>query len=101
MMRSKAPPKPTRPRGKGVPPSFAGGGGSTTLSCPSCGGGPISVVDSRPRADANYTRRVRVCHACGVRYTTYEITDTEMTELAELRKFKDIVTGLLRKIETT
>ena len=77
-------------------PAFAGDkGGSSTTACPFCSGGPVSVIDSRRAVGHDHVRRARVCRACKTRWTTYEITDAEMLELVELRKFKATVVALL------
>lgn len=41
------------------------------MMCPSCCGETI-VLDSRPTKDDKGVRRRRICHYCGVRFTTHE-----------------------------
>lgn len=81
----------------GVPASHeaARSGEKATAVCPFCSGGPVSVIDSRHAENHSHTRRVRVCRACKVRWTTYEVTDAEMLELVELRKWKTEMLALI------
>lgn len=42
------------------------------MRCPHCGSNEDRVVDSRPVDDRAGVRRRRECHACGIRFTTFE-----------------------------
>ena len=42
------------------------------MRCPGCGTDDDRVVDSRPAPSGDAIRRRRECHACGLRFTTFE-----------------------------
>lgn len=42
------------------------------MRCPGCGADDDRVVDSRPATAGDAVRRRRECHACGLRFTTFE-----------------------------
>lgn len=42
------------------------------MRCPGCGADDDRVVDSRPATTGDAIRRRRECHACGLRFTTFE-----------------------------
>ena len=42
------------------------------MRCPGCGADDDRVVDSRPATSGDAIRRRRECHACGLRFTTFE-----------------------------
>lgn len=72
-------------------------GAGSAMTCPFCQQGPVSVIDSRRAERHSYTRRVRVCRACKVRWATYEITDAEMLELTELREWKAVMVARVKR----
>ena len=46
------------------------------MKCPFCNQDDTRVVDSRPADDNSSIRRLRLCDACGRRFTTYEKVET-------------------------
>lgn len=66
-------------------------------NCPSCGGGPAQVVDSRPTTlDAEpMIRRRRRCGSCAHRWTTYEISGRLYERLFEVHDALREVQGLI------
>jgi hypothetical protein len=53
-------------------------GGGMSQNCRKCGS-PSSVKDSRPSGQD--IRRRRQCHACGHRWTTFEVDESEISSL--------------------
>lgn len=45
------------------------------MRCPSCGAPDTRVIDTRPHEDGMKIRRRRVCDRCGMRFTTFEISE--------------------------
>ena len=69
--------------------------GANGVTCPKCAGDCDSVKDSRPTSflGAQTVRRRRVCSSCGLRETTYEITDTQITTMR-----REIAADIIRSV---
>lgn len=69
--------------------------GANGVTCHKCGGDCGSVKDSRPTSflGGQTVRRRRVCGSCGLRETTYEITDTQITTMR-----REIAADIIRSV---
>ena len=47
------------------------------MKCPYCGAEESKVIDSRPTEDSERIRRRRECLSCHMRFTTYEVVETD------------------------
>ena len=54
------------------------------LTCPTCNGRFLDVIDSRSRQDGLAIRRRRVCQECGERVTTYETVAAPVGDMLPL-----------------
>lgn len=86
-----------------LPPGVKGRAVSGTGAvCPECAAPRVAVTDSRPSDALGFhsTRRRRVCLSCGLRYTTYEVSELWMeqqtTALAEAKVARDAYRDMLR-----
>jgi transcriptional repressor NrdR len=75
------------------------------MDCPSCDADATKVVDSRPTEGGSAVRRRRECDDCGTRFTTYERTEWEGTQVkkrdGEIEAFDrdKLLGGVLRAVE--
>ncbi len=53
------------------------------MICPKCGAYERKIIDSRDRAKSNAKYRRCECLECGHRYTTFEIPEKQLYEMAE------------------
>lgn len=66
--------------------------------CPACKGRKVSVIDSRQAAhEETRWRRRRKCSKCGHRWTTYELHEDELINLAN--SWSDKLEAIRRIIE--
>ena len=75
------------------------------MNCPSCDTESTNVVDSRPTEGGTAVRRRRECPDCGTRFTTYERTEWEGTQVrkrdGDVEPFdrEKLLGGVLRAVE--
>ncbi len=69
--------------------------GTNGVTCPKCGGDCGAVKDSRPASflGKQTVRRRRQCSSCGLRETTHEITDTQITTMR-----REIAADIIRSL---
>lgn len=67
------------------------------MRCPNCGSFNTQVRNCRryePQFDENHTVwRRRLCHDCGHKWTTYEVSDKQYQKLLEMEKEEDETDG--------
>jgi len=80
-------------------------GSEESMNCPGCDADSTDVVDSRPTEGGSAVRRRRECDGCGTRFTTYERTEWEGTQVkkrdGEIEEFDHdkLLSGVLRAVE--
>jgi transcriptional repressor NrdR len=70
-----------------------------TTECPNCGDNFSAVSDSRPGHifDKVTVRRRRVCSNCDSRFTTYEVTESQVLALKETIR-KEMVKKIMKEL---
>ena len=75
------------------------------MKCPYCGYSESKVIDSRPPAEGERSRRRRECLNCAQRFTTYEVIETVPVVVVKKDKSREafdrnkLLNGLLRACE--
>ncbi|MDZ7687126.1 MAG: transcriptional regulator NrdR [Halobacteriales archaeon] len=75
------------------------------MNCPSCESEKTNVVDSRPTEGGTAVRRRRECPDCSTRFTTYERTEWDGTQVrkrdGDIEPFdhEKLLGGVLRAVE--
>ena len=71
------------------------------ILCPECGSKDNGVADTRSNDKPRGIYRRRVCKECGLRFTTYEITEEDFDRIKNnYIKMKTLVERMMKKNET-